>query len=566
MTSTENRNQFTDLPAEPAARLVRSSLTRSPGSSDEAGGEQAPGVMETLRTLPELARQLVNADFGAVTVLSLDGRVTQMYYAGMTDGQAAKIGSPPKGIGLLGKLVENSGPLRVENIADHRDSAGFPADHPDMRALLGVRVTTSSGDLGNSANLYVANLAGRPGFTAEDEEKIIALASYAAIALDNARLYAAEQQLRAASQAAERRLEAVIDGSSAGVVVKAAADGRFVQVSGEARRIAGIDFADLPGPEFHPFEALYHHSDGTQMPRAEIPMNIALAEGVPAGPLEVLFVRPNGTRIPVLVSAAPVFGAGGELDSAVCVFVDVTKLKELDQAKDDFLSMITHDLRTPLTTIKGMAAAALAAATNADTAGAVAFLAPIDDEVDYLSELVSNLLDMTRIEAGGDFLDLEQCHLADIAQDSLDRMVRSRDGQSRSIYMNVPPDLPSIYADPRQIGRVLDNLLSNALKYSTEAISMTARVDPETGIIRAEVADRGPGIPKGQEKSIFDRFFRVKRPSGEGRQGSGLGLAICRSIIGAHFGKIGVSSSDRGSAFWFTLPADIPFQSIEPKD
>lgn len=509
-----------------------------------------------MRTLPELARQLVDADFGAVTVLTLEGRVTHMLYAGLTEAEAALIGSPPQGVGLLGKLGDNNAPLLLDNIANHPDSAGFPPNHPDMQALIGVKVTSGSG---GGANLYVANRIGGRGFTEDDEDKILAIASYAAIALDNARLYSRERQLHAASVASERRLEAVIQGSGAGVVVKDARSGQFVQVSGEARRISGVEFTDGHGPDGHPFEALYHQVDGSPMPREEIPMNITISQGIPAGPTEVLFVRPDKSRTPVLVSAAPVFNAAGELDSAVCVFVDVTKLKELDRAKDDFLSMITHDLRGPLATIKGMAAAALGAAANSDNERLVSYLEPMDDEVDYLMELVSNLLDMTRLEAGGDMLELEECHLADIAQDSLRRMARSRDGQGRSIYMNVPPDLPPVYADPRQIGRVLDNLLSNALKYSADDISLTARTDPASGLIRTEVADYGPGIPSDQREAIFDRFARVKSPVGpigQGRQGSGLGLAICKSIIGAHSGKIGVDVPRRGSVFWFTLPVD----------
>jgi signal transduction histidine kinase len=478
-----------------------------------------------------------------------------MLYAGMDEEVAERIGPMPEGRGVLGKLGENATPLRVKDISGHPDSAGFPPDHPPMQSLLGVRVI---GDSGGGANLYVANLAGGPEFTLEDEQKIVALAAYAELALDNARLYDEERALRAVSEAAESRLEAVIRGTAAGVVVKRAGTGEFAQVSAEASRITGIRFGDsrLDDGHPHPFELLHHRPDGTPVPRAEIPMNIALSAGISAGPVEVLFIREDGVRLPVLVSAAPVFDTGGKLDSAVSVFVDITRLKELDRAKDEFLSMVTHDLRTPIATIKGMAAAALDAVNNADNERAFSFLEPMDDEVDYLTDLVSNLLDMTRIEAGGDIFDLEVCHLADIAQDSLGRMSRSRDGRDRSIYINVPPDLPPVYADPRQIGRVLDNLLSNALKYSSEGISLTARTEPDSGIIRAEVTDHGPGIPADMQGVIFDRFARLKPPLGKGRQGSGLGLAICRSIVMAHGGNIGVNSTARGSVFWFTLPPD----------
>lgn len=540
------------------AQLVPSTLSTSASDTASGDSDRKYDIAASLHTLPELARQMLNADFGAVTVLNSEGRVTAMIYAGLTPEQAGKIGDPPKGIGLLGRLGANDGPLRLDTMSKHPHSAGFPANHPAMDALLGVCVS-SGGE--SSVNLYVANRSGNGTFTAKDEERIAALAAYARITLDNARLFEEEHELRALAEAAEQRLAAVIRGSAAGVVVKDATDGHFVQVSSEASNIAGIDFSEHDLGDTHPFERMYHLTDGTPMPAEQIPMNIALKEGVPVGPIEVLFIRPDGTRLPVLVSAAPVFDSYGELDSAICVFVDVTKLKELDRAKDDFLSMITHDLRTPLTTIKGMAAAALAAATGSDTESAVSFLEPIDDEVDYLTELVSNLLDMTRLEAGGDMLEREVCHLADIAQDSFSRMSRTRVARGRDIHTNVPPDLPAIYADPGQIGRVLDNLVSNALKYSNDGIGISARKIPGTSQVRIEVVDRGPGIPAGQEVAIFDRFARLKG-SDIRRQGSGLGLAICKSIINAHSGKIGVESNKNGSVFWFTLPTDTENDEI----
>ncbi len=553
MNETDNKQTGNPSASSPAV-LVHSSLEdaalRPPPSLDSTGEYD---LVEALSTLPDLARQAVDADYGAVTVLDENGRVTAMLYAGMSQERAAAIGDPPVGAGVLGRLGEDDTPLRLANLSDHADSVGIPPEHPEMEALLGVRVVSVGG---RTANLYVARQPGKDGSTRTDELKIAALAHYAGIALDNARLYQEERSLRSTAEAAEHRLAEVIRGSAAGVVVKDANDGRFLHVSGEAGRVAGIDFSHMPEDGSHPFEALYHHPDGSPMSPDEIPMNIALREGVPAGPLEVLFIRPGGERLPVVVSAAPVFDSTGSLDSSVCVFVDVSRLKELEQAKDDFLSMITHDLRTPLTTIKGMAAAAIEAGRRSDVDDVISFLEPIDDEVDYLTELVSNLLDMTRIEARSDALEFEVSHLADIAQDSIARMNRTRDARGREIHMNVPPDLPAIYADPDHIGRVLDNLVSNALKYSDDGIGVTARHHAGEDVVRVEVEDRGPGIPEEHREAVFDRFSRLKGGGTRGRQGSGLGLAICKSIIGAHSGKIGVESNSRGSVFWFTLPVD----------
>jgi signal transduction histidine kinase len=259
----------------------------------------------------------------------------------------------------------------------------------------------------------------------------------------------------------------------------------------------------------------------------------------------------------MLVSAAPVFAADGTPDTAVSVFLDMTRVKEVDQVKDDFLSMVTHDLRSPLATIKGLNAAAIGAFREGSRDEVRGLLESMDEEADYLTELVSNLLDMSRIEAGADIFDLELCHLADISHDIVARLRRSREGRGRDIHLNVPASLPPVFADPAQIGRVVANLMSNALKYSDGDIEVTASFDPERRRIRVEIKDRGPGIPEDQQSIIFDKFGRLKTGKTRGREGSGLGLAICKSIVESHHGEIGVISvPGRGSTFWFDVPAE----------
>jgi signal transduction histidine kinase len=114
-----------------------------------------------------------------------------------------------------------------------------------------------------------------------------------------------------------------------------------------------------------------------------------------------------------------------------------------------------------------------------------------------------------------------------------------------------------VYADPGQVGRVLTNLVSNALKYSEGGIEVTARSDPGRGLILTEVSDSGPGIPPQRKHDIFNKFARLKTGKTRGREGSGLGLAICKSIVESHRGEIGVESVEgKGSLFWFGLPAE----------
>jgi len=114
-----------------------------------------------------------------------------------------------------------------------------------------------------------------------------------------------------------------------------------------------------------------------------------------------------------------------------------------------------------------------------------------------------------------------------------------------------------MYADPGQLGRVLDNLLSNAMKYAPGNVEITTSYNSKSDTIRTEVIDQGEGIPSSQHNEIFDKFYRLREGNARGREGSGLGLAICKSVIGAHGGNIGVSNNSQGGAtFWFEFPRD----------
>ena len=120
-----------------------------------------------------------------------------------------------------------------------------------------------------------------------------------------------------------------------------------------------------------------------------------------------------------------------------------------------------------------------------------------------------------------------------------------------------------MYADPGQLGRVLDNLLSNAMKYTPGKVQITNSYDADSDTIRTEVIDEGEGIPSARRAEIFDKFFRLRDGRTQGREGSGLGLAICKSVIGAHGGKIGVfNNSKSGATFWFEIPRDPGQASI----
>ncbi|MGH2541781.1 MAG: sensor histidine kinase, partial [Ardenticatenaceae bacterium] len=209
------------------------------------------------------------------------------------------------------------------------------------------------------------------------------------------------------------------------------------------------------------------------------------------------------------------------------------------------------DLRTPLAVITGGASTLLENEAAIDSPTRRGLVQTINDEAMRLNRLVSNLLDMTRLEAGTVQVEKEWQSLEEVIGSALARLdVSLRD---RPVRTHLPPDLPLIPFDGVLIEQALLNLLENALKYTPPAapIDIIARVADDT--VTVELADRGPGVPPGDEERIFDKFYQGRH--GNGRSGVGLGLAICRAIVEAHGGRIWAENRPGGGAtFRFTLP------------
>ena len=511
-----------------------------------------PSVDRALAEIPRIARELTGADYAAVTVQEANGRPLRIYHDGLNSDTDWGSRELPQGRGVLGILGDADAPLRLDDLSEHPNSYGFPAWHPPMKALLGVQIANSAG---LKANLYLANSPGREGFTSQNEQQLVHLTHFAQLALDSAHLYERERENRVLAESAERRLQAVIEESTVGVVIIEAGTRTLLGSSQEARRLfnhaldLGMSLDDLNR------QANFYDGDGRLVKTDELPLALALANREQTRPREMLIERPDGSRVHVLVTAAPISAQDGGLDSAVLVFQDVSHIREVDEVKSEFLSMITHDLRSPLATIKGVAAS-LNVNSNFDTESKIG-LDAIDEEVDHMIELVSNILDMSRIESGTRGVEREICHMADIVQDAVRRTLDSRHGTGRVINATIPSGLPEMYADPGQLGRVMDNLLSNAMKYTPGRVEIVNSYNEKEDTIRTEVIDQGEGIPSRQHKEIFDKFYRLRDGRTRGREGSGLGLAICKSVIGAHGGSIGVlTNAEGGATFWFEFPRD----------
>jgi signal transduction histidine kinase len=258
------------------------------------------------------------------------------------------------------------------------------------------------------------------------------------------------------------------------------------------------------------------------------------------------------------VIASPFTDSDGQT-CQLAIFRNITQRKkvekelvELNQLKSDLLSNVSHELRSPLTSIKGIVSSLLQKDINLDMATREAFLTGISEETDRLSSLVTNLLNMSRLEAGVWKPEKERCYISDIINEVIERQ---KWVQKKHIFeTKLNPELPEIYADYNQIKQVMINLIENANAYSDEGTRITVSARVVDGMVEVSVSDRGAGIPEEDLDRVFDKFFRgsqKRRQPG----GTGLGLAVSQSIINAHGGRIWVESKvGQGSTFYFRLP------------
>jgi two-component system sensor histidine kinase KdpD len=223
---------------------------------------------------------------------------------------------------------------------------------------------------------------------------------------------------------------------------------------------------------------------------------------------------------------------------------------EAERLRNSLLSSVSHDLRTPLATIIGAATTLLEQGERLDTATRRDLLDSVREEADRLNRLVQNLLQMTRLESGEVALRKQWHSIEEVIGAALRRLDKRLAG--RRITTRVLPDLPLVPMDDVLIEQVLVNLLDNAIKYTPPGSPLDIVATATEEAVTVEVADRGPGVPPGQEEKIFDKFYRARSDDG---RGAGLGLAICRGVVRAHGGRIWAQNLPGGGvSFLFTLP------------
>lgn len=242
------------------------------------------------------------------------------------------------------------------------------------------------------------------------------------------------------------------------------------------------------------------------------------------------------------------------------ILQDLTTVRHLQTVRRDFVSNISHELRTPLASLRVIIETLQDSAYD-DPETAVRFLDRAASEVDVLTQMVEELLELSRIESGQVPLRLQATSVADLLLKPLDRLKPQAERARIDLILDLPAALPKVQADPERIHQIVTNLLHNAIKFTPDGgeITLQAHRDEAENAVVISVHDTGIGIPKEDVGRIFERFYKSDRARTRGRGGTGLGLAISRHIVQAHNGRIWVKSKEqKGSSFYFTLPTATP--------
>ncbi len=267
-------------------------------------------------------------------------------------------------------------------------------------------------------------------------------------------------------------------------------------------------------------------------------------------PLEVTGKTFEGKEFAAEIIVRPFLG-----NTVLVVVEDITQRQELERMKEEFVSMMSHDLRTPLTSIRLFLSLIAGGAYNENPDAVRAKAAVAENDADRLINMVTSLLDIYKLEAGKFDMQFEPTNFLDIVESSVNSVLAFAESHKVSIVVTPFDDFLSVVADRDYSVQVLVNFLSNAVKFSPPGETVSVWVDVDVAFARLCVRDRGPGISKEFQTKLFNRFEQATIEDRRLKGGTGLGLAITKAIVEQHGGQVGVDSElGQGSTFWFSLP------------
>ena len=511
-----------------------------------------------LQRVLDSACSLTGARYGVITLLDESGRIQDFVYSGLTPEESRQFAEFPDGMLFFEYLSSISEPLRLRDFHSYIRELGLPEFLPPMAVSSPLPFLAAPiRHLGESVGAFYVGEK-ELEFTPEDEATLVMFASQAALVIANARRHREEQR-------AKTDLETLVNTTPVGVLVFDAKTGGVTSVNREARRIVN-DLCAPGGSAEQLREVLtFRRFDGREVSLVEFPLAQGLRTGETVRAEEIVLQAPGGQSVTTLINATPIFSEEGEVESVVVTMQDMTPMEELERLRAEFLGMVSHELRTPLAAVRGSVDTLLESASDLDSAEMTQFFRIIRDQSENMRYLISDLLDVARIETGTLPVSPEPVDAGVLVDEARSRF-QSGGGRS-NLVIDLPPDLPRVMADRRRIVQALSNLLSNAAHRSNELSPIRVAAVRDGVHVAFSVADDGVGVPAERLPHLFRKFSRLDGEE-RGREiaGSGLGLAICKGIVEAHGGRIRAESDGLGlgSRFTFTVPAVEETVTLRP--
>jgi PAS domain S-box-containing protein len=452
-------------------------------------------------------------------------------------------------IGISPAFTNEIAPL-LKEIPDSEDPAQF--EIPEVNRILGKFTFTTSLGLLSGVGLPMVTqkrvvglifiFRGYPGmFSNNDRNVLNSFASQAAVAVRNAQLYTTVTMNK-------QRLDAILD---------SAADGILIIGPNQIIERCNIAFSRMISAPAEAIQGKFHEDilkfeNLTQ----ETKLEDAIAGGWPLTPHAQLYVegdlkRKDSPPLPVGITYAPLLSSDGKLLNIIASVRDITRFRHAEEMQSTFISVISHELKTPVALIKGYVCTLLRDDAKWDSDFYTESLTIIEEEADRLSQLIENLLDATRLQAGGVSLKKSEIFLPGISS----RLAKKFQTQTNDheIVVDFPDKFPTCLADEARIEQVIINLISNSIKYADKGkICISGEI--HKGMLVVCVSDEGAGIAPQDIPYIFDRFYR-SADALRNKKGAGLGLYLAKAIVEAHKGRMWVDTEHgNGARICFALP------------
>jgi PAS domain S-box-containing protein len=519
-------------------RALRAEIETLMGAVAKAVAElPRSDVDAVLRAVADQARALTGARYAAAAIGAEPLRAFDRWAVlGMPDDALAKIGRPPRAVGLLGHALKTGEALRVPDVARHPEFQGLPPGHPPLGNFLAVPIKHRGRLLGA---LYLANKSGAPEFSEHDARVVTALAERVAVAIETATLHETEARLRA-------WLQSIIDQLPEGVIVL----DETAQVKAMNRAMRALARPDARGPDpIGNFEIPdVREPDQRPVPFEDRPGVLALRRGETIRDRELLLRQADGRMLPVAATAAPVRDDRQRITGATVIVTDISERKELERMREEWIAVVAHDLRQPLNTILLWTERLASLATDDKQRSGVERVRSAGWR---LNRMIEDLLDAARLAANQLSVDPRATDVVGLARTAIEN---ARLASPSAEIRLTAAERELAWADGDRVLQVLGNLISNAVKYGAPGAPIRVEIAGRDGAVELTVENEGPELSADALARLFARFSRSQQARTARIPGIGLGLYICKGLVEAHGGRIWAESARGTTAFRFTLP------------